>query len=139
LSELLAQHDKIFGKKKQVDEDVFLTVVSIQVKIQEEAVKEEETQIFNEDQTISREINQKDLKIAMINIEEVEILVRLYADDATKLVIMKNIVILQVIIYQILSNNQHMQSMLMIKMMMLQNMFLLHFKINNFRRFPLFS
>jgi hypothetical protein len=99
----------------------------------------EETQIFNEDQTISREINQKDLKIAIINIEEVEILVRLYADDATKLVIMKNIVILQVIIYQILSNNQHMQSMIMIKRMMLQNMFLLHFKINNFRRFPLFS
>jgi hypothetical protein len=42
LSELLAQHDKMFGKKKQVDEDVFLTVVSIQVKIQEETVKEEE-------------------------------------------------------------------------------------------------
>ena len=42
MSELLAQHDKMFGKKKQVDEDVFLTVVSIQVKIQEETVKEEE-------------------------------------------------------------------------------------------------
>ena len=61
-------------------------------------------------------------------------LVRWYADDATKLVIMKNIVI--VIIYQILSNIQHMQSILMIKMMILRNMFLLHFKINNFRRFP---
>jgi hypothetical protein len=70
----------------------------------------------------------------MINIEEVEMLVRWYAEDATKLVIMKNIVI--VIIYQILSNIQHMQSILMIKMMILQNMFLLHFKINNFRRFP---
>jgi len=70
----------------------------------------------------------------MINIEEVEMLVRWYADDATKLVIMKNIVI--VIIYQILSNIQHMQSILMIKMMILRNMFLLHFKINNFRRFP---
>ena len=67
----------------------------------------------------------------MINIEEVEILVRLYADDATKLVIMKKIVILQVIIYQILSNNQHMQSMIMIKRMMLQNIYLLHFGIQN--------
>lgn len=35
----------------------------------------------------------------MINIEEVEMLVRWYADEATKLVIMKNMVI--VVIYQI--------------------------------------
>jgi hypothetical protein len=50
---------------------------------EEEAVKEEETQIINEDQTTSEEVNQKDLKIVIINMAEVETSVKLCADDAT--------------------------------------------------------
>jgi len=59
-----------------------------------EVFTEEEMKISNEDQINSGEVNQKDLKIAIISMVEVDISVTLYAENVTKFVIMQRIVAL---------------------------------------------